>query len=202
MEKRPSLSEKELTPIVVNQLQTTKRQKDDARKLRRGSHPKAEGNNSAVEAAVTVEAYPGFVSDSGAESCGEDRMKTAEEFITGISSALDEVEVGEESDLIDEVESVLGKLLSTLQKEDSSSSGLTGHNTIALITSLQATLKATVTPGRPPPQPPTKTGPQQTSKKRSPTSTFSLSITAVYKIRGQPRTTERKRATTWKTKCS
>lgn len=162
MEKRPSVSEKELTPIVVNQLQTTKRQKDDARKLRRGSHPKAEGNNSVVEA-VTVEALPGHVSDSGAESCGEDRMKTAEEFITGISSALDEAEVGEKSDLIDEVESVLGKLLSTLQKEDSSSSGLTGHNTIALITSLQATLKANVVPGRPPPQ--TGPPPNQTSQK-------------------------------------
>ena len=41
-EKRPSITEAELTPIVLTQLHHTKKHKDEQRKARRGSHPKPE----------------------------------------------------------------------------------------------------------------------------------------------------------------
>jgi hypothetical protein len=116
-----------LTPIVLNQLQNTKKHKDELRKARRGSHPKPELQTPEKSAAATD-----LISDSGAESCSEEaRIKTAEAFMTGIHSALsatlpdlnvrvsegqgEEVEGGSE-DIVTEVENVLGKLMASLQR--------------------------------------------------------------------------------------
>eukprot|EP00092_Neocalanus_flemingeri_P000850 GFUD01000907.1.p1 GENE.GFUD01000907.1~~GFUD01000907.1.p1 ORF type:complete len:3255 (-),score=789.69 GFUD01000907.1:272-10036(-) len=160
-EKRPSITEKELTPIVLNQLQSTKKHKDELRKARRGSHPKTELQPPEKSAATDI------VSDSGAESCSEEaRIKTAEAFMTGIHSALSasipdlngrvsegqgkEVE-GASEDIVTEVENVLGKLMASLQRGETAlpGLGLSSQNIIPLITNLQATLKANVESGSP-----------------------------------------------------
>jgi hypothetical protein len=144
-EKRPSITEKELTPIVLNQLQNTKKHKDELRKARRGSHPKPElqtpgkpGKQPFVPNPLIlflhseISAATDLISDSGAESCSEEaRIKTAEAFMTGIHSALSatlpdlnvrvsegqgkEVE-GASEDIVTEVENVLGKLMASLQR--------------------------------------------------------------------------------------
>lgn len=101
--KRPSITEAELTPIVVSQLHNTKKHKDEQRRARRGS---AAGRHGSPAPAAAV------VSDSGAESCSEEaRLRTAEVFMTGIQSALQPQE-----DIVSEVESVLGKLMASLQR--------------------------------------------------------------------------------------
>ena len=115
-EKRPSLtgkvpvgwrckvivvsSEAELTPIVVSQLHNTKKHKDELRKARRGSQPKTEspaaGSSSSPASPVLTIFFSGakantteaVVSDSGAESCTEDKLRTAQVFMTGIQSAI------------------------------------------------------------------------------------------------------------------
>merc|ERR1712089_8013 len=146
VEKRPSITEKELTPIVLNQLQNTKKHKDELRKARRGSAPKPE-----------VPPPADLVSDSGAESCCEEvRIQTAEAFMTGIQTALtasipdlrtegqSEDEAGTE-DIVTEVDNVLGKLLASLQRGETSMPELDGKNNLtSLISTLQATLKANV----------------------------------------------------------
>jgi len=200
-----SLTAEELTPIVLNQLQSTNRIKEGNRKLRRGSNRSSQSSTPAggdpksgrssggtaasnglgsAETAVapppsTIGAVPNqpppsnnkvFESESES-SCGEEsRRRTAEAFMSGIQSAIQEKTAeggggncqqeaasvanaaagssgggggaggstsgGLSAELVGEVESVLAKLMSSLQKGDPS--------LIPLITNLQMSLKATV----------------------------------------------------------
>merc|ERR1712172_46662 len=123
-EKRPSITAEELTPIVLNQLQTTSKMKEESRKLRRGSR----SSNSSTPASLGGTAQfdrqnsgsrSGQLNqqsalNSGSESeCGEEsRVRTAEAFMSGIQSAIQsEVDPGEaaglSAELVGEVDSVL-----------------------------------------------------------------------------------------------
>merc|ERR1711973_424261 len=159
-EKRPSITEAELTPIVVTQLHNTKKHKDELRKARRGSQPKqtdvsAIGQGNGKSKQTNEKNVPDVVSDSGAESCSEEtKRKTAEAFMTGIMSSIPRVgtdndntnQDGESEDIVSEVENVLTKLMASLQRGDTTVPGLgvSSNNIIPLITNLQASLKANV----------------------------------------------------------
>ena len=114
-----------MTPIVVTQLHNTKKHKDELRKARRGSQPKASDVTSAgvvscqlfcchlmiVFLFLGAGAKNDVVSDSGAESCSEDsRRRTAEAFMTGIISSIpsqeqSEDKAGSQEDIVSEVRS-------------------------------------------------------------------------------------------------
>ena len=146
-EKRPSISAEELTPIVLSQLQTTSKLKEENRKLRRGSRS---SNSSTPASAVGGErpnsggsrlGQPPNHLDSGSESCGEEaRIRTAEAFMSGIQSSI-QSDVGQSqaaglsAELVGEVNSVLGKLMNSINQNDPS--------LMPLIVTLQASLKAT-----------------------------------------------------------
>ena len=153
-EKRPSITAEELTPIVLSQLQNASKLKEESRKLRRGSR----SSNSSTPASLG--GIPGqfdrqnsgsrgsntqqsAVINSGSESeCGEEaRVRTAEAFMSGIQSAIQsEVDPGEEgglsAELVGEVDSVLSKLMQSINKNDPS--------LMPLIVTLQASLKGKV----------------------------------------------------------
>ena len=158
-ERKPSMTADELTPIVLNQLQSTSKIKEVNRKLKRGSNrssqsstpasaePKS-GRSSGTSNGIDtnppgVKARP--LESESESSCGEEsRRRTAEAFMSGIQSAIQEKAEGQNvaagsglsAELVGEVESVLGKLMSSLQQGDPS--------LIPLITNLQMSLKATV----------------------------------------------------------
>ena len=154
-EKRPSITAEELTPIVLNQLQTTSKMKEESRKLRRGSR----SSNSSTPASLGGTAQfdrqnsgsrSGQLNqqsalNSGSESeCGEEsRVRTAEAFMSGIQSAIQsEVDPGAgeaaglSAELVGEVDSVLSKLMQSINKNDPS--------LMPLIVTLQASLKGKV----------------------------------------------------------
>ena len=152
-EKRPSITAEELTPIVLSQLQTTSKMKEESRKLRRGSR----SSNSSTPASLGGTAQfdrqnsgsrSGQLTqqsalNSGSESeCGEEsRVRTAEAFMSGIQSAIQsEVDPGEaaglSAELVGEVDSVLSKLMQSINKNDPS--------LMPLIVTLQASLKGKV----------------------------------------------------------
>ena len=154
-EKRPSITAEELTPIVFNQLQSTSKWKEETRKLRRGSR----SSNSSTPASVHAHQETGsniqekghhhrLAFDSGSESCGEEaRIRTAEAFMSGIQSAISldgghcatpQGHGGLSAELVGEVDSVLSKLMQSVNRNDPS--------LIPLIVNLQASLKATVKP--------------------------------------------------------
>ncbi len=160
--KRPSITAEELTPIVLNQLQTASKLKEERRNLRRGSrssnsstpaeslrqtlNPSRQSSNGGGTQSITN------VIDSGSESCGEEaRIKTAEAFMSGIQSAIhssagnsvdghgsSQGAVGLSAELVGEVDSVLSRLMQSVQRND--------PNLIPLIVNLQASLKATAKP--------------------------------------------------------
>eukprot|EP00093_Oithona_nana_P001773 01773.XXX_148_9859_1 [CDS] Oithona nana genome sequencing. len=147
-EKRPSITAEELTPIVLNQLQTTSKLKEENRKLRRGSR----SSNSSTPASTSdrqvstgsrqsVQNHGGVVIDSGSESCGEEaRLRTAEAFMSGIQSAIKaepQSQAELSAELVGEVDSVLSKLMQSINNSDDPS-------LMPLIVNLQASLKATV----------------------------------------------------------
>ena len=154
-EKRPSITAEELTPIVLSQLQTTSKMKEECRKLRRGSR----SSNSSTPASLGGTAQfdrqnsgsrSGQLTqqsalNSGSESeCGEEsRVRTAEAFMSGIQSAIQsEVDPGAgeaaglSAELVGEVDSVLSKLMQSINKNDPS--------LMPLIVTLQASLKGKV----------------------------------------------------------
>ena len=157
--RKASISHEELTPIVLSQLQTASKQKEESRKHKRGSN---HGNNQRQQQQQQQQSQA-VVVDSGSESCGEEtRMRTAEAFMSGIQSALQDVsssdaptamtsnihpagaaagaaaleQAGLSRELVSEVDVVLSKLKSSVNQGD--------PNLIPLITTLQASLKATV----------------------------------------------------------
>ena len=141
-EKRPSITAEELTPIVLNQLQTTSKMKEESRKLRRGSRSSTSSTPASIVIDKPVNAIANQL-DSGSESCGEEaRLRTAEAFMSGIQSAIQSDAqnlgvcgaAGLSAELVGEVNSVLGKLMQSLNKNDPS--------LIPLIVTLQASLKA------------------------------------------------------------
>ena len=155
-EKRPSITAEELTPIVLSQLQTTSKMKEENRKLRRGSR----SSNSSTPASFAGSQFDRQTScsrtgqqsaqqsaiNSGSESeCGEEaRVRTAEAFMSGIQSAIQsEVDIGAgesgaglSAELVGEVDSVLSKLMQSINKNDPS--------LMPLIITLQASLKGTI----------------------------------------------------------
>ncbi len=155
-EKRPSITAEELTPIVLSQLQTTSKLKEESRKLRRGSR----SSNNSTPASTAGDNRSGSrgslgqavsnshlqIVDSGSESCGEEaRLRTAEAFMSGIQSAIQSDggqslagADGLSAELVGEVNSVLGRLMQSINKNDPS--------LIPLIVTLQTSLKATVKP--------------------------------------------------------
>ena len=157
-QRRPSFTTEDLTPIVLNQLQTTTKKKEESRRQRRenartpnvgGGTSGAKGNANSLEVPSAATALTG---DSGSESCGEEsRMKAAEAFMSGIQSALEQPNQqtqpataaagGISTELASEVECVLSKLMCSV--DDANDPSL-----VPLITSLQASLKtAIVKPG-------------------------------------------------------
>ena len=166
-EKRPSITAEELTPIVLNQLQTTSKLKEENRRLRRGSrsnsnsstpaildHPllqRSQGSSGRQSAIAGSGGSSGssigtnHVNDSGSESCGEEaRIRTAEAFMSGIQSAIQHneagaaTEAGLSEELVGEVDSVLSKLMQSINRNDPS--------LVPLIVTLQSSLKATLKP--------------------------------------------------------
>jgi len=113
--RRASFTREELTPIVLDQLQTAK--------LRRAASNR------------TGDRHSGSDSDS--------RKWAAEAFMTGIQSALSapakrvESEQGLSKELVSEVDVVLSKLMSSVNQRDD-------PKLVPLINSLQASLRATV----------------------------------------------------------
>merc|ERR1711935_1045045 len=159
-EKRPSITAEELTPIVLSQLQTTSKMKEESRKLRRGSR----SSNSRTPASLggtaqfdrqNSDSRSGQLTqqsalNSGSESeCGEEsRVRTAEAFMSGIQSAIQsEVDTGAgeaaglSAELVGEVDSVLSKLMQSINKNDPS--------LMPLIVTLQASLKGTIASAKP-----------------------------------------------------
>lgn len=164
-DRKPSISADQLTPIVLNQLQSTNKLKEGNRKLKRGSSRSSQNstpasndqnrsgrssgnanlsNGNENSLVVPQQKKPNDWSESES-SCGEEsRRRTAEAFMSGIQSAIQEKSSegkgvensGLSAELVGEVESVLGKLMSSLQQGDPS--------LIPLITSLQMSLKKTV----------------------------------------------------------
>ena len=153
-EKRPSITAEELTPIVLSQLQTTSKMKEESRKLRRGSRssnsstpaslggPQFDRQNSGSRSGQLTQQS---ALNSGSESeCGEEsRVRTAEAFMSGIQSAIQlEVDTGAgeaaglSAELVGEVDSVLSKLMQSINKNDPS--------LMPLIVTLQASLKGKV----------------------------------------------------------
>ena len=154
-QRRPSFTTEELTPIVLNQLQTTTKKKEESRRQRRENArtPNVGGGcgvgaaKSSANALEVPSAATALTGDSGSESCGEEsRMKAAEAFMSGIQSALEQPNqqtqpVGISTELASEVECVLSKLMCSV--DDANDPSL-----VPLITSLQASLKtAIVRPG-------------------------------------------------------
>ena len=174
-EKRPSITAEELTPIVLNQLQTTSKLKEENRRLRRGSrsnsnsstpassdHPMLQRQGSSGRQSTIAHGSGGggssigsnsnHVNDSGSESCGEEaRIRTAEAFMSGIQSAIQHneagglgsgicgvTEAGLSEELVGEVDSVLSKLMQSINRNDPS--------LVPLIVTLQSSLKATLKP--------------------------------------------------------
>ena len=169
-EKRPSITAEELTPIVLNQLQTTSKLKEENRRLRRGSrsnsnsstpassdHPMLQRQGSSGRQSTIAGSGGGVgssigtnhVNDSGSESCGEEaRIRTAEAFMSGIQSAIQHneaggsmicgTEAGLSEELVGEVDSVLSKLMQSINRNDPS--------LVPLIVTLQSSLKATLKP--------------------------------------------------------
>ena len=134
-EKRPSITAEELTPIVLNQLQTTSKLKEESRKLRRGSRSSNSSTPASTGAAVGPlldQAIPSNGSlvgnqnyESGSESCGEEaRIRTAEAFMSGIQSAIQidgqtlNNAPGLSAELVGEVDSVLSKLMQSINRND------------------------------------------------------------------------------------
>jgi hypothetical protein len=158
MEKRPSITAEELTPIVLSQLQTTSKLKEETRKLRRGSRSSNSSTPASTVPDTTVlnpsrQSSNGHQSiiDSGSESCGEEaRIRTAEAFMSGIQSAIHSTNTSTadgqppqgatslSEELVGEVDSVLSKLMQSINRNDPS--------LMPLIVNLQASLKATVKP--------------------------------------------------------
>ena len=156
MERRPSFTTEELTPIVLSQLQTTTKKKEESRRQRRenaGNRTPNPRSNNVLE--VPRSGIP-LTGDSGSESCSEEsRMKTAEAFMSGIQSALEPNQLltnataspgsaasstaagGISTELASEVECVLSKLMSSV--DDASDPSL-----VPLITTLQASLKTSI----------------------------------------------------------
>ncbi len=139
--RKSSFSAEELTPIVLNQLQTANKLKESRRQRRQFQE---NSNNSA--------ANNGHTADSGSESCGEEhKQRAAEAFMSGIQSALssqqqqqqrqhqqnDKHQEGLSRELVSEVDLVLSKLMqhSVQQRGD--------PKLVPLIASLQASLRAT-----------------------------------------------------------
>lgn len=151
-EKRPSITAEELTPIVLSQLQTTSKMKEENRKLRRGSRSSNSstpastiGAASERQSSGSRQQQPLIHMDSGSESCGEEaRIRTAEAFMSGIQSAIQSDgqslsgAAGLSEELVGEVDSVLSKLMQSINKNDPS--------LMPLIVTLQTSLKATVKP--------------------------------------------------------
>ena len=150
-EKRPSITAEELTPIVLNQLQTTSKLKEENRKLRRGSRSSASSTpasipGSSLDRPLSAAKLQASI-DSGSESCGEEsRLRTAEAFMSGIQSAIQldgqnldgQSAAGLSAELVYEVNSVLGKLMQSINKNDPS--------LVPLIVNLQSSLQATSKP--------------------------------------------------------
>ena len=189
--RKGSITAEELTPIVLSQLQTATKAKEESRRQRReGKSSQSPGGGVKTGAVITRSSNnPGGsvsahgaegaqqVLDSGSESCGEEsRMRTAEAFMSGIQSALSASvqDLSGRSDgaggadggstpeaaclsdeLVSEVDSVLSRLMSSVNKGDPS--------LVPLITNLQASLKE-------------RSGPA--SKKKSPSSCVSDKTTA------------------------
>lgn len=137
--RRPSITTEELTPIVLSQLQTASKQKEEYRRQRQQQRPSGGGR----------------ARDSGSESCGEEaRLKTAHDFISGIQSAISadqrnpsaeaslDAQSGLSKELVNEVDDVLSKLISSIPNQGD-------PKLVPLITNLQASLKATVDKSHP-----------------------------------------------------
>merc|ERR1712223_2294206 len=173
-EKRPSITAEELTPIVLNQLQTTSKLKEENRRLRRGSRSNSNSTTPAISdhhmlqrqgssgrqstiahgsgGGSSIGSNSNHVNDSGSESCGEEaRIRTAEAFMSGIQSAIQHneagglgsgicgvTEAGLSEELVGEVDSVLSKLMQSINRNDPS--------LVPLIVTLQSSLKATLKP--------------------------------------------------------
>ena len=173
-EKRPSITAEELTPIVLNQLQTTSKLKEENRRLRRGSRSNSNSSTPAISdhhmlqrqgssgrqstiahgsgGGSSIGSNSNHVNDSGSESCGEEaRIRTAEAFMSGIQSAIQHneagglgsgicgvTEAGLSEELVGEVDSVLSKLMQSINRNDPS--------LVPLIVTLQSSLKATLKP--------------------------------------------------------
>ena len=173
-EKRPSITAEELTPIVLNQLQTTSKLKEENRRLRRGSRSNSNSSTPAISdhhmlqrqgssgrqstiahgsgGGSSIGSNSNHVNDSGSESCGEEaRIRTAEAFMSGIQSAIQHneagglgsgicgvTEAGLSEELVGEVDSVLSKLMQSINRNDPS--------LVRLIVTLQSSLKATLKP--------------------------------------------------------
>ena len=151
-EKRPSITAEELTPIVLSQLQTTSKLKEENRRLRRGSRSNSNSStpHSAEHPLLQRQGSSGrqssnHVIDSGSESCGEEaRIRTAEAFMSGIQSAIHSEAGGSSGttglseELVGEVDSVLSKLMQSINRNDPS--------LVPLIVTLQSSLKNTLKP--------------------------------------------------------
>ncbi|TRY71051.1 hypothetical protein TCAL_12313 [Tigriopus californicus] len=148
LDRKPSLTAEELTPIVMSQLQTTNKLKEESRRQRLNSQRQKQLGMDGLKNPKSL--------DSGSESCGEEsRKRTAQDFISGIQSAisasipdLTQVPSGDTNgdgaktpdeglsdELVSEVESVLSRLMSSVNKGD--------PNLVPLIANLQSSLKAT-----------------------------------------------------------
>ena len=167
LERKPSITAEELTPIVLNQLQSTNKRKEDARRNKRGTHPEPAGhsvNNNGKSQGQTnnnkhqdhIKGDPvsnivrtsGISVDSGSESCGEESQKrTAAAFMSGIQSALQDrpdnghagnVKIIPNSELSDDLVTEVDTVLSKLMNSVSKGD----PSLIPLITTLQSTLKA------------------------------------------------------------
>lgn len=151
-EKRPSITAEELTPIVLSQLQTTSKLKEENRRLRRGSRSNSNSStpHSSDHPLLQRQGSSGrqssnHVIDSGSESCGEEaRIRTAEAFMSGIQSAIHNESgsssgtAGLSAELVGEVDSVLSKLMQSINRNDPS--------LVPLIVTLQSSLKNTMKP--------------------------------------------------------
>eukprot|EP00095_Tigriopus_kingsejongensis_P006186 maker-scaffold191_size271209-snap-gene-1.35 protein:Tk06186 transcript:maker-scaffold191_size271209-snap-gene-1.35-mRNA-1 annotation:"s6 family -specific metalloendopeptidase adhesin" len=149
LERKPSLTADELTPIVMNQLQTTSKLKEESRRQRMiNNHQRFKQQQQVIRGEDTLR-IPSL--DSGSESCGEDsRQKTAKAFMSGIQSAISASNTdastaqpsldgadkagGLSEELVSEVELVLSKLMSSVNNRD--------PNLVPLIANLQSSLKA------------------------------------------------------------
>ncbi len=88
--RKSSITADELTPIVINQLQTATKKKEETRRQRREAAAAAAAAASKPASSSNLEVpLTGVAGDSGSESCGEEsRMRTAAAFMSGIRNAL------------------------------------------------------------------------------------------------------------------